>query len=115
MTIKQRVENILRVSRLARNSDTELQIIYMQKSGMNLTPEQIQTFKNLPSMETIRRIRQKLQEEGKFPADAEVEEARYQKFKEVTQAISKFKDKDSSEEIEKLLESQGYRILPYGE
>lgn len=108
MTIKQRVENILRASRMARNSDTELQIIYMQKSGMNLSQEQQQKFRELPSMETIRRIRQKLQEEGKYPADAEVEEARYQKFKEVKQNIQ-------TDDVEKLLESQGYRILPYGE
>lgn len=108
MTIKQRVENILRASRMARNSDTELQIIYMQKSGMNLSQEQQQKFRELPSMETIRRIRQKLQEEGKYPADAEVEEARYQKFKELKQNIQ-------TDDVEKLLESQGYRILPYGE
>lgn len=31
-----RVENILQASRAARNSDKELLIIYMQKSGMNL-------------------------------------------------------------------------------
>lgn len=108
MTIKQQVENILRASRLARNSDSELQIIYMQKAGMNLTPEQVETFKSLPSMETIRRIRQKLQEDGKYPADAEVEEARYQKFKEVKQNIQ-------TDDVEKLLEKQGYRVLPYGQ
>lgn len=109
MTIKQRVEAILKVSRMARNSDTELQIIYMQKSGMNLTEQQQQVFRDLPSMETIRRIRQKLQEEGKYLADAEVEQARYNKFVETKQSIN------SNLSPEKYLESKGYRVLPYGQ
>jgi hypothetical protein len=109
MTIKQQVENILRASRQARNSDSELQIIYMQKAGMNLTPEQVETFKSLPSMETIRRIRQKLQEEGKYPADSEVEQARYNKFVDTKQNIN------HTSSPEELLEARGYRILPYGQ
>lgn len=104
MTIAQRVENILRASKAARNSDTELQIIYMQKSGMNLSEAQKQKFRELPHMETIRRTRQKLQEQGKYPADEEVNEARFEKYKQVKQNINY----DSPEQ---LLEARGYRIV----
>lgn len=108
MTVTERVENILKVSKNARNSDRELLIIYMQKSGMNLSDEQIKIFRKLPSMETIRRIRQKLQENGKYLADKGVEEQRYNKFKQVKQNIK-------HESPEKLLEKLGYKVLEWGE
>lgn len=88
MNVTQRVSNILGASHAARNSDLELLIIYMQKSGMALSDEQIRTFKAMPSMETIRRTRQKIQMDGKYPADPKVNEARYNKFKNVRQYIS---------------------------
>jgi hypothetical protein len=81
MKIKEQVESILKYDPASRNSDKRLLVIYMQKAGMNLTPEQIEKFKDLPSTETIRRIRQKLQEQGKYPAKEEINEARYEKFK----------------------------------
>jgi hypothetical protein len=72
MNVADRVKNVLAASEAARNSDTELLIIYMQKSGMNLTPTQIETYRNMPSPETIRRTRQKIQEEGHFLPSAKV-------------------------------------------
>ena len=88
MTITKRVENILEASHNARNSDIELQIIYMQKAGMHLSSSQIAVLKEMPSFETLRRIRQKLQEHGKYPADPEVNERRYRRFKKVRENIS---------------------------
>jgi hypothetical protein len=82
MKTRDRVENILKVSQASRNSDTELLIIYMQKSGMELTPKQKEIFRTLPSMETITRVRRQLQEQGKYEATQEIQEARYQKMKE---------------------------------
>lgn len=82
MTTKQRVENLLKFSRNARNSDIELLILYMQKSGMELTDRQIEVFKNMPSAETITRIRRKLQEQGKYEADESIQEARYAKMQD---------------------------------
>lgn len=108
MTIKDRVEAILKASRAARNSDKDLQIIYLQKAGMNLSYEQIKVFKELPSMETIRRIRQSLQEQGKYPADSEVEKERYNKYVNTRQNIK-------SQSPEQLLEARGYRVKPWGE
>ena len=112
MTIKQRVENILRVSKTARNSDDDLQIIYMQKSGMKLSNEQIKLFKDLPKMETLRRIRQKLQEEGKYLADSEVEKERYQRFKATRSSISR----STSDEIEQIITGdKEYKVMAWGE
>ena len=82
MNTKTRVESILKYCPKARNSDKELLVIYLQKSGMELTDKQIEVFMNMPSTESIRRIRQKLQEEGKYLADKEVEDKRYELFKE---------------------------------
>lgn len=107
MTINQRVQAILSVSKAARNSDKELWLIYAQKSGMNLSEAQKQVFRDMPSPETIRRVRQKLQEVGKYSADHEVNEARYRKFKSVRANIK-------SEDPEKLLEQQGIKVLPWG-
>lgn len=112
MKISERVENILRASTKARNSDKELLVIYMQKSGMELNPKQIEIFKSMPSMETIRRIRQKLQEQGKYPADSVVEEARYQKFVKVKYGINHEEPEDL---IERDLAKLGYKIKPFGE
>lgn len=86
MKISERVSNILAVSKKARNSDKHLQVIYMQRSGMELTEKQIELFIEMPSMETIRRTRQQIQMEGKYPADKEVEASRFDKYKEMRQA-----------------------------
>lgn len=109
MTVSERVENILKASHMARNSDLELWLIYAKKSGLNLTREQEEVLRDMPSFETIRRSRQKIQEQGKYLADEVVKEARYNKFKEVRRDI-KF-----VEEPEQLLETSGYRIKEYGE
>lgn len=108
MTTTERIENILRTSSAARNSDLELWLVYAAKSGLNLSESQVRVLQDMPSMETIRRTRQKFQEQGKYPADEAVNEARYQKFKEVKQEI-KYQDP------EKLLEAQGYHIKEWGE
>lgn len=108
MTIQDRVENILKVSDKARNSDRELMLIYMQKSGMELTSKQMEVFRNMPSMETIRRIRQKLQEQGKYPASEQVNEERYRKFKQTRQNIK-------YQSPEQLLENLGYKVREWGD
>lgn len=104
MKILDQVTNILKASHKARNSDVELLLIYFQKFGMNLTPEQEATFRKMPSVETIRRTRQAIQERGDYRADEAVEEARYQQFKDVKQNIQ-------SESPEALLEKRGYRLV----
>lgn len=102
MNVSQRVESILKASVDSRNSDTELLIIYMLKSGMELTPKQIKIFKEMPSMETITRARRQLQEQGKYEASEEVNEARYEKMKEFQGEYA-----DANRQLAKL----GYRIV----
>ncbi len=108
LKISERVENIMRVSVASRNSDKELIILYMQKSGMDLSERQLKIFRDMPAFETITRIRRQLQEEGKYTASPEVEEARYKKYIATKQGIN-------HEDPEKLLEAQGYTLLPFGE
>lgn len=108
MKILDQVENILKASHAARNSDKELLIIYMMKFGMGLTSRQIELFKKMPSVETIRRSRQIIQEQGKYPADPEVDKARFEKYKQVKDGIHYV-------EPEELLEKQGIRVLPWGQ
>ena len=108
MKISERVTNILKASYSARNSDKDLLLIYMQKSGMNLTPEQVKVFKELPAFETITRVRRVLQEQGKYPPSEQALEARYQKYKTVKEGIH-------DEDPETLLEAKGYKVLPFGE
>lgn len=110
MTVKQRIKAILTVSHAARNSDKSLWLIYAQKSGMKLTEAQIEVFRDMPSMETLRRTRQVIQNtEGSLRPDQEVSDARFNKFKEMKSSIP-FMDEPS-----KILETNGYRVLPYGQ
>lgn len=106
--ISTRVENILKASYSARNSDKALLLIYMQKSGMNLSQSQIEVFNKLPAFETITRVRRVLQEQGKYEPSEQVMEARYQKYQSVKEGIN-------HEDPEKLLESKGIKVLPFGQ
>lgn len=109
MTITQRVQSILEFSKAARNDDKELWLIYAQKSGVDLTPLQIQKIKNMPSFETLRRVRQKIQQVGRYKAAPEVEAAR--KYKSVmTRRTIPFMQPD---EVERTID--GRVVLPFGE
>lgn len=70
------VRGILSRSKLARNSDRHLLIEFMQISGMDLSPMQQEIFLHLPSLESVRRVRQKLQEKGVYPADEKIAKER---------------------------------------
>lgn len=83
----QQVESILRHVPMTRNSDTELLLVYMHKAGIELTESQKAKFREMPAPETITRFRRKLQEQGKYEASPEVNEARYNKFKQYKETI----------------------------
>lgn len=102
MKTSDRVEYILQASRRARNSDKELLIIYMQKSGMSLSPQQIEVFRKMPSAKTITRVRRQLQEQGKYPADEEVDNGRYEKYQEM-------KYKTPQDEVDDILERNPFK------
>lgn len=106
MTTAQRVEYILKASHKARNSDKELIKIYLYKAGLELTPAQIDKLMSLPSFETITRVRRKLQEQGKYPASEEVNEARYNKFKSITNNMATA----DAPQAEQILENLGLKF-----
>lgn len=108
MTEAERVEAILKAVPKTRDSDKELLIIYCQKAGLELTDRQIAKLRQMPSSDTITRIRRKLQEQGKYPASESVNNARYEKYKSVRENIN-------HESPEQLLERQGVVVLPWGE
>jgi hypothetical protein len=99
-----------------RSSDKELLIVYMQKAGMDLTPSQIAIYRELPSMETIRRIRQKIQENGELLATPEVEKARFEKYKKTKGSIGVTNAVEAEELLDgTLVLPDGTKVLPYGE
>lgn len=109
MGVTQQVENILRVSVQARNSDKELFIIYMQKFGLDLDARQIQRFRDMPSLETLRRVRQKIQESGRYKASKKIEDSRKFKGLQMQQQAPSF----TPQGLEKTL--NGQVVLPWGE
>lgn len=111
MTVTQQVRNLLTYSKDCRNSDKELFVIYLQRAGMQLTQQQINLIKELPSFETIRRVRQKLQEtEPNLRADESVRKARNHKSLEVQQNMPTAKP----ERVEQILEDGTKAVLPAG-
>lgn len=68
MTIADRVKNILSASVEARNSDKALLKIYMLKSGLDLTSKQMDLLIDMPSFETITRVRRDVQAKGQYTA-----------------------------------------------
>lgn len=79
------VEEILKTRPKARNSDRDLIACVWYKYGLVLTSEQYDKLSEVPTAETIRRIRQKLQEQGKYLADKDVRKAREDKSMVVQQ------------------------------
>lgn len=70
------VEAILRRDPDTRNSDKKLNLATFEALGLGLSETQKAKFMKLPSTETIRRIRQKLQAEGKYLATDRVRRER---------------------------------------
>lgn len=87
MTTTQQIETVLRERVQTRSDDKMLILAVWEELGLKLTKEQIEVFYDLPSTETIRRVRQKLQEQGKYLATKEVQQFREVKSQEVQQTV----------------------------
>lgn len=87
------VENKLRYSRECRNSDKELYLAVMEHYGITLSKHEQTIFKEMPSFETIGRLRRKFQEDGQFLADQRVGKARKFKSMQMQQTAPRFKPK----------------------
>lgn len=95
------VSNILQTSRQARNSDKHLIIKFMAHYGIHLNATQQSILMNMPSFETARRIRQKLQQEGKYTPDQTIADDRNFRGMRTQQMMPKLK----SDQIEKITEA----------
>lgn len=99
----QLVDKILSQSITARNSDKELILRVMEHYGIFLDDTQQARFKKMPSTETFRRIRQKIQEGGKYPADQKIGSERRYKGMRMQQYGPKLKP----ETIERIIKPWG--------
>lgn len=88
MTIRDRVLNILKFSEKARNSSDEVNIIYMQKMGMELTDKQIRLMREFPWKAIDREIRRIQNTEGLYQPNDDVKEARYENMKSYQEEYS---------------------------
>lgn len=102
MRVTSVVKGALSNNHQARNSDKVLLLQVWHDMGLDLTPVQTAKFLGLPTPETIRRVRQKLQEDGKYLANEEVQEARYNMFKDVRSEASFV----SPEQLETLIQGE---------
>lgn len=102
------IEKILAVSTKSRDSDHELIIQVLLARGFNPTMHQINLLREV-NFESIRRTRQKLQQNGKYPSSPGV--ARQRKLK--SYVIQQNAPIAKPERIEKLINEQ-LNILPWG-
>lgn len=109
MNQTQMVRSILSENKLARDSDSELEIQVLIRMGFNPTPRQIDIFKST-SLESIRRTRQKLQERGEFLPSPEV--AKQRKLKSMI--MQQNAPIARPERIERLVNEQP-KPLPWGQ
>jgi len=116
MTTADRIEAILRAVPDTRNSDLELWLIYARKSGLELTREQEAIIRDMPSFETIVRVRRKLQEQGKYPASANIKAMRHAKASNTRANIVKAEPDQIVKLTDGLVDIGGGKvILPFGE
>lgn len=101
------VERILKRNHKARNSDKDLIVDYLNSVGMNLSPHQEQILRDV-SFESIRRTRQKFQEQGLYKADEPIAKERQFKSWQMQQVAPAIKP----ERIDRVIEQQPMFNLP---
>lgn len=106
MRVTQLVERVLRDQPETRSSDKKLILAVWEEQGLYLSESQKARFMSLPSTETIRRIRQKEQELGKFKADRVVKDFRYWKSLTMQQNTPSAMPKT----IENVIEQTGFEL-----
>jgi hypothetical protein len=81
------IEDVLATRPETRGNDKKLIVAVYNRLGLHLTEEQLKVFYSLPSTETIRRVRQKLNELGRYMPDGETTAYRQNKATEIRQEI----------------------------
>lgn len=87
MRVKDKVERVLSQKPETRDNDKLLMLYVWQIEGLNLSDSQLKKWKEVSSPESIRRMRQKFQEEGEYKASEEVEQKRYELYEQTRNAI----------------------------
>ena len=88
MRVKDKVARVLSTNKDTRDNDKLLMLQVWGIESFYLTDNQKKAFIKSSLPESIRRMRQKMQEEGKYRASEEVEEKRYQMYTETKDAIN---------------------------
>lgn len=88
MRVKDKVARVLSTNTQARDNDKLLMLQVWEIEGFFLTDNQKKAFMKSSSPESIRRMRQKMQEEGKYRASEVVEQKRYELYTETKDAIN---------------------------
>lgn len=88
MRVKDKVARVLSQKPETRDNDKLLMLYVWQIEGLHLSDSQLEKFKNASSPESIRRMRQKMQEEGQYRASEAVEQKRYELYEQTRNAIS---------------------------
>lgn len=96
------VKRVLRDKERTRNSDKELLLACWEEMGFYLSESQRAKFREMPSTETIRRIRQKIQQGGEYMAKDKIKHEREIKSQEMQQNSPSAKP----ERLELLLEDE---------
>lgn len=96
------VEKILQEHPVTRNSDRHLLLWVFSELGLELTREQALQFLDMPSIETITRVRRKLQEQGKYQASESVQQSRANKAMVMEQVAPSM----NSEQLESYMTEQ---------
>lgn len=74
--VENKIVEVLKAHPEARNSNDELVIAVWEAYGISLTPQQVRKLKDIPSFETITRVRRKLNEQGLYLATPNVQSFR---------------------------------------
>ena len=86
--IQNLVRSVLRDNKQTRNSDRLLMLKVWETQGLHLTDEQKHTFMKCASSESIRRVRQKIQEAGIYQSYEPVKQARLFEQDKVRESIN---------------------------
>lgn len=92
-------ESVLRDDEKSRNSDKRLQFLVLERMGFRFTREQMQIWGSV-SLESIRRTRQKLQENGQYVASDNIKSERNYRAAQVQQTVKTTKPKDIGDLVE---------------
>ena len=102
-----RVRVILRDKPKTRNSDQELVLEVWEQFGLYLSNSQKAKFLEIPTSDTITRVRRKIQEGGEYQATENIKKFRKIKSMIVQQNIPKTK------EVDKLFDDTDFAVKKY--